>query len=467
VLKFHQIVLRKFLTLFLSLFLIIGAIVYYWTYEFYIDTTKKDLSQDIELLSLSINQHTNLDKFAQEVKNRLHLRLTIVDEKGNILAESHKNKSMMDNHKYRDEIVQARKNGVGYKIRHSKTLNEDLLYVVKKFTINNKIIYIRLAEEIKGIQNEIFTLGIKILAAIIIFFIAILTASYKINKEIEYETNKIVDFLKSLTKKKKSTYIASDYSEEFNYITKLLTKVSQIIVKKEKQKSKYTQRLQEANQQKDDIISAISHEFKNPIAVVNGYAQTLLDDEEINPNIRKKFLQKIHKNGLKLSNLIDTLRLSIKLDSQQQKLKKQKINLYELINECVENIKINYHDRETLISGEKNLVIEADETLFSIVVSNLIENAYKYSEDEVHIKINEESFEVVDTGIGISKKDLENITQKFYRAHTNRWNNSLGLGLFLVNNILKLHNFKLIVKSKQNEGSTFSVIFATPSLTNK
>ena len=458
-LKFHQIVLRKFLTLFLSLFLIVGAIVYYWTYEFYIATTKNALSQDIELLSLSINKNSNLDKLAQKVKAKLHLRLTIIDADGNILAESHKDKHTMDNHKYRDEIMQARKDGIGYKIRHSKTLNKDLLYVARKFTINHQIIYIRMAREINGIQNEIFNLGLKIFAAIIIFFFAILIVSYKINKQIEYETKKIVNFLKSLTKKKKTTYISSNYSQEFAYITNLLTKVSQIIVKKEKQKSKYTQRLQNSNKQKDDIISAISHEFKNPIAVVNGYSQTLLDDENINPNIRKKFLQKIHKNGVRLSQLIDRLRLSIKLESGQQNIKKRKINLYELLSECADNMKINYHDRETIISGDKTTMIEADETLFNIVTCNLIENAFKYSEDEVHINIYPQYFEVVDSGIGISQKDMQNITEKFYRAHTNQWNNSLGLGLFLVNNIVKLHNFSLEIESKENEGSTFRVRF--------
>jgi len=460
VLKFHQIVLRKFLALFFSLFIIVGAIVYYWTYEFYIQTSKNALTQDIELLALSINKNTNLDTLALKVKKRLHRRLTIIDAEGNILAESHKDKTTMDNHKYRDEIMQARKAGIGYKIRHSKTLNKDLLYVVKKFTINNRVLYIRMAQEINGIQNEIFNLGMKIFTAIIIFFIAVLVASYKINQEITYETNKIVEFLTSLTKKKKSTYITSDYSQEFAYITSLLTKVSQIIVKKEKQKSKYTQRLKEANKQKDDIISAISHEFKNPIAVVNGYSQTLLDDTEINPNIRKKFLQKIHKNGTKLSELIDTLRLSLKLDSDQQKITKKETNLYNLIQESVENIKINYHNRETFIEGKKDLLISVDPTLFSIVIANLVENAYKYSEDEVHINIAQNYFEVIDTGIGINAKDLQNITQKFYRANTNKWNNSLGLGLFLVNNIVNLHGFKLEVESQENEGSTFRIIIS-------
>ena len=246
---------------------------------------------------------------------------------------------------------------------------------------------------------------------------------------------------------------------EFSNITNLLTKVSQILMKKDKQKFKYTTKLQASNKQKDDIISAISHEFKNPIAVINGYSQTLLEDEEINPNIRKKFLTKIHENGTKLSDLIDTLRLSIKLDSGQQSMNFSTINLYEAVTDTIENLKLSYPKRETIIKGDKTTTLKADPALFSVVITNLIENAYKYSEDEVVVEFSDKNLSIIDTGIGISKKNLENITNKFYRVHENSWNNSLGLGLFIVNNIINLHNFTLSIESKENEGSTFSIKF--------
>ena len=457
--KFHQIVLEKFLALFIALSFIVGAIVYYWVYEFYLNSSKEALLQDTELVSFSINKNTNLDKLAKKVKQQLHLRLTIIDEDGNILAESDKDKQTMDNHKYRTEIMQADNEKYGYIIRHSRTVDKDLQYVAKKYTINGKPIYIRLAREAKGIQAEIITLGIKISIVLLLFFIAILYITYKINTQIQYETNKIVNFLKALTKKKKNTYIKSDYSQEFAHITNLLTKVSQILVKKEKQKTKYTQKLQKLNEQKDDIISAISHEFKNPIAVVNGYSQTLLDDENINPSIRKKFLTKIYTNGTKLSELIDTLRLSVKLDGGHQALNIQEINLYDIVLDCTQNLQLSYKYRKVIIEGDKTRNIYADKTLFSIVITNLIENAFKYSEDEVTVTINANSLQVKDTGIGISEKDLQNITNKFYRVQSNKWNNSLGLGLFLVNNIINLHKFKLVIHTKVNEGSEFSIEF--------
>jgi len=457
-LRFHQIILRKFIIIFSILFLIIGAIVYYWTKEFYITQTRDALLNNIELISFELKEDSQLDTLAKKIKNKLHLRLTMISEDGTVIAESHKNKSKMDNHRYRDEIIQADKENYGYKIRHSNTINKNLLYIAKKYD-SNHIFYIRLSKELGSINEQILSLGLKIFAVLIIFIITIFFIAYKTSKEIEKETLKIVNFLKSLTKKNKSTYIHSDLSLEFSKITILLTKVSQILIKKEKQKSKYTAKLQASNQQKDDIISAISHEFKNPIAVINGYAQTLLDDENINPNIRAKFLIKIYKNGTKLSNLIDTLRLSIKLDSGQQSMNFSTINLHDLVYDTAENIQLNYPKRETIINGDKNVSIKADPALFSVVISNLIENAFKYSEDEVIIEFDSKDLKIIDTGIGISEKNLENITNKFYRVHENSWNNSLGLGLFIVNNITKLHNFSLEIQSIENDGSTFCIKF--------
>ncbi|MEJ2413945.1 MAG: ATP-binding protein [Sulfurimonas sp.] len=459
-LKFHQIVLRKFLALFFALFFIVGGIVYFWVYDFYIDASKKSLLKEVKLIALQVNNTTDLDLLAANLKKTLGIRLTIINGDGVVIAESHKDKTKMENHRYRQEIVQADSKDFGYKKRHSHTLDLDLIYVVKKYTFNNKTLYIRLALELEGIKAQMMQLALKIFSALLLFFIAILYMTYKLNSQVEHEVTNIILFLKSLTRKQKSTYIQSEYSEEFSLITKLLTKVSQIIVKQEKKKSKYTNKLKDLNKQKDDIISAISHEFKNPIAVVNGYSQTLLEDQDINPNIRQKFLTKIHNNGVKLSELIDTLRLSLKLDSKQHSLQLSNFNLYDLLEECVENIQINYTGRKIIIEGAKDIEIKADRTMLSIVFSNLIENAIKYSEDEVYINFDQNQIEFIDTGIGISKKDLENITSKFYRVHKNSWNNSLGLGLFLVDNIIKLHNFKLDIQSVENEGSTFTIYFS-------
>lgn len=458
-LKFQQIILRKFIIAFFILFLTIGGIVYYWTKEIVRIQTKNALLEDIKIIAMQINNSTNFDLLSDEIKDTINLRLTIIGQDGVVLAEAYKNKADMDNYLYKPEIMQATKEQYGYALRYSDLLHKKLLYVAKRYEYKTGFIYLRLSQELKNIDEQILTLGSKIIGVLILFFLTLFYLAFQISKQIENETLKIVNFLTALTKKTKETYIASDFSIEFYHITKLLTKVAQIIVKKEKQQAKHTQKLELANKQKDDIISAISHEFKNPIAVINGYSQTLLDDESINPNIRKKFLQKIYNNGSKLSDLIDTLRLSIKLDSKKQSLNFTKVNLYEIIKENTENIKVNYPNRTVKIYGDKNIFIQVDNSLFSVVISNLIENAIKYSEDSITISFNKTKIDVIDTGIGISKKNIKKITNKFYRVHENSWNNSLGLGLFIVSNIIELHNFKLNIISQENKGSTFSIEF--------
>jgi len=457
-LTLNRIIFKKFLLLFLILFFIVGAIVYFWTKEFYISQTKNLLLNNLEIISFNL-QNSNLDLLATKIKKNLHLRFTVISKDGIVLAESHKDKTTMDNHKNRFEIKEADIKDYGYIIRHSQTLNKDLLYIAKKYSFKNSYIYLRLSKELKNINYEIISLGIKILAVLTIFFIAIFIVSYKIGQNIEKEIKKITNFLTSLTKKSKSNYISSTYSTEFNQITKLLTKVAQIIIKKENQKERYTKTLELSNKQKDDIISAISHEFKNPIAVINGYSQTLIEDEHINKKIRQKFIKKIYNNGIKLNDLIDTLRLSTKLDNGQYILNKQNINLYELLEEAVDTILTNYPNRDIDLIGDKNIIISVDKALFGIVVGNLIENALKYSQDKVTVKFTYYALSVIDEGIGIDEDEIEKIKSKFYRASYNSWNNSLGLGLFLVDNIVKLHNFKLIIQSKKNIGSTFSITF--------
>jgi len=458
-LSLNQIVIRKFTLIFFILFVILGAVVYFWAKDLYIDQTKEKLRDDINLISFELKPDTNFDVLAKKIKKDLKLRVTIISKNGVVIAESHKDKELMDNHRHRDEILQADKEEFGYKIRHSKTLNKDLIYVAKKIIQNNETIYIRLSKELKNIDEKILLLGLKMLSILILFFIVLFFTTYKISKQIEIEIERIMTFLSSLTKKKKNNYIYSKLSTEFYIITKLLTKVSQILIKREKQKAKYTQRLKIANKQKDDIISAISHEFKNPIAVINGYSQTILENKDLDQNTKDKFLKKIYANCIKLTDLIDTLRLSVKLESNKQNISFTEINLYEIICDNVENLKLSYPSRDVKIAGDKGLKIRVDAVLFGIVLTNLIENAFKYSQDDVTIEFDSFCIDIIDKGIGISQKNIKNITDKFYRIHQNSWNNSLGLGLFIVNNILKLHDFTLNIQSIEGEGSIFSIKF--------
>lgn len=460
-LKIHQIYLKQFFFLFSILFVIVGSIVYYWLKEFYVEQTKISLLHNIELVSHHLEHKNTLDTLAQNIKEKLNLRLTIINSNGDVLAESHKDKTTMQNHKYRDEILQAKKNDYGFIIRYSDTLHTNQLYVAKKYISmqNNMLYYIRMARPLETISQNIIQLGIKVGIIVLLFFLFTFYITYKTSNAIQSETNKIMRFLYDLTKEKRSSYIKSEFSQEFFTITKYLTKVAKILTKQDKQKAKYTAKLKNSNEQKDNIISAISHEFKNPIAVINGYSQTLLEDSAINEEIQKKFLSKIYKNGHRLSGLIDTLRLSIKLDEKQRPLAAKQVNLYELSADVIETLLANYKNREIHLLTDEHITIQADEVLLTIALSNLIENGLKYSSDAIEVFYTQNFISIKDAGIGIAQEEISKVTDKFYRVSSNGWNNSLGLGLSIVSNIVAIHGFHLEIKSTVNEGSEFIIHF--------
>ncbi|MEA3553150.1 MAG: HAMP domain-containing sensor histidine kinase [Campylobacterota bacterium] len=456
--KLHDIFLQKFLFLFITIFLTLGIIFYLWIKDIYIEQIKIDLLNNIDIVSLQIKNLQDVDSFAKRIKKTINLRVTIISKDGTVLGESDKDFTSMDNHLNRTEVIQAKYQVYGSIVRYSNTLKKELLYVSKKYKVNKEDYYIRMARDIEQINQQFLYLSLKIGFLFLLFMIIVFKISLSISKDVQDETKNILEFLRSLIKQTKPTKINSSYSIEFNKITKLLTSVSANLSKKDKQKSKYTAKLKLSNRQKDDIISAISHEFKNPIAVINGYTQTLLEEKDINPNIREKFLNKISSNSQKLTNMIDRLRLSIKLEEGKQPYSFKSCDIYTVTKEIIEDLKLTYPNREIILEGSST-ILDVDETMLSIAISNLIENGLKYSQDNIIVKLNKKSLQVMDSGIGIKKSDISKITDKFYRVSSNGWNNSLGLGLSLVNNILDLHKFKLQIDSIENEGTTFKIIF--------
>ena len=114
-----------------------------------------------------------------------------------------------------------------------------------------------------------------------------------------------------------------------------------------------------------------------------------------------------------------------------------------------------YPQRKIMIDGSSYMV-DADRTLMEIVLKNIIENALKYSKDDVVVKIDSGTVSVTDYGLGISSDDISKVTKKFYRSGTHTWDNSMGLGLSIVKKILELHGTSLEIQSEKEKGSTFS-----------
>ncbi len=261
--------------------------------------------------------------------------------------------------------------------------------------------------------------------------------------------------LNDLKKIDKIEYNRYFLTKEFEGINENLTKILKDSKKREDVKQRYNAKLKLKNKQRGDMISAIAHEFRNPIASIMGYSQTLQEDTEIPFELQKKFLHKIYNNGNKIESLLSRLILWNKIESGNTTIYKSNFDLSLLLTD-IKTIKEEKYNNRKVIINVSPININADKTLIEIVLKNLIENALKYSKDDVEVTIEDTKISIRDYGVGIAKKDIDKVTKKFYRAGTHSWDNSMGLGLSIVKTILLLHNSKLEITSKVDVGSTFS-----------
>lgn len=213
---------------------------------------------------------------------------------------------------------------------------------------------------------------------------------------------------------------------------------------------------------KTDFITNVSHEFKTPLAAIEGYA-SLLSATELNEE-QKEYTANIIRSAARLTTLTgNILRLS-KLDNQQIPLKKSEFSLDEQIRQAILLQEKSWSDKCLDIEPELDSVSYTGyEELMQHVWSNLTSNAIKFTPKNgcitftLHENADSVIATVTDNGIGMSEAEQHHVFDKFYQADTNHSAEGNGLGLPLVKKIVEMHNGSISVKSAPNEGSTFTV----------
>ena len=333
---------------------------------------------------------------------------------------------------------------------------QPIIYEASSVKIADKSYIIVVATNLENSYINLKSLFLKLF----LIFTATPILTYLINrtfsKIIGKEIVKINFFLGRISKKDYSFNISNSFIKEFDLIYKKLNQVKIDIIKLDKKLNQKAAKIRLKNTQLEGILSAISHEFKNPVAIIKASSDTLKNDPLMSEEFKNKFIEKIIKNSQKIVNLVDKIKLSF--TQKEITLNISEFNLKEIVKDVKNELLEKYKDRNILISGNDTL-IKADKILIKQVILNLSENALKYSNDEIILQINEHSFFVKDRGIGIEEENLNLITKRYFRVNKNNWDNSLGLGLYIVKQILKVHNFNFIIKSEFNKGSTFGFEF--------
>ena len=214
---------------------------------------------------------------------------------------------------------------------------------------------------------------------------------------------------------------------------------------------------------KNDFVSNVSHEFKTPLSVIEGYA-TLLQDPSLSDEDKQKYTQIIIESTKKLSTLVNNVLKISKLDNRKITITKEEYYLDEQIRESILfyqdewiNKKIDFDiDMEVLL-------INADKNLLVNVWNNLISNSIKFSPENssIFVRLVKENdtakVTIKDEGCGIPKEDIPYIFDKFFQVDKSHKSSGNGLGLTLVKDIIDLVNGRIVVESEKDKGSTFNV----------
>lgn len=220
---------------------------------------------------------------------------------------------------------------------------------------------------------------------------------------------------------------------------------------------------------KNDFINNMTHELKTPIATIS-LASEVLSKQEIGHDIQRvhQYAGIIRHENKRLENMVERVLKLAALETDKLELKPSEFDLHEMIRECISSFETQMDSTGGKIVAELNAVntkVYADKIHLINVISNLIDNARKYNENEPMINVSTRNDQhgifvtVKDNGIGISAENQKMIFEKFYRVPTGNVHNvkGFGLGLFYVKYIVTEHGGKIKVESQPGSGSTFEI----------
>jgi len=422
----------------------------------YSDLSKKDTFQGL----------------ATEYSDASSLRVTLIAANGTVIGESYlpsNQLSQMDNHIERPEVLAAQEFGEGFSTRYSNTLKTEFIYFAKKVDQNHHgFKYVRMAQSLKSVKDLASTYR-EFYFLIIGFMVIVIIIAWFLLK------NWLTDPIQELTQAA-DDISNGDLSRRINIntggveIDDLATNMNQMAMTLDQD----FRRIKRMEKVRSEFLGNVTHELKTPISSISGYIETLLEGAIKDENVNIGFLERALENVQRLEELVTDLVEISRIETGELQMNYDYFNIYNLLkdihkdaqqrNSNKKNIKIN------LEVPDKKLFVYGDKGRLEQVIDNLLSNSMRYT-DQGHIRIkvlrrdNELVFSIIDTGIGISRKSINRIFERFYRADKarDRRKGGTGLGLAISKHIIEAHGSNIYVDSLEGKGSTFSFGITTIS----
>ncbi len=405
----------------------------------------QQMMADLKLYSKFLQSYESLEEIAKaaDKMGADELRITILDAQGKVLLDSHGVPEDMDNHGNRPEIVMAMELGEGEAVRRSDTLDKSTYYYAVRRGDGSVL---RVSREANSIFRFISMVLPSLVVIIAVLFVLSLVVAHFLTKNLVRPIEQLAENLEN--------YEEVSYYEELEPFIKMIQEQHVDILKNAKMRQEFT-----AN---------VTHELKTPLTSISGYAE-LIETGMASEKDVVRFAQGIHTNAKRLLSLInDILRLS-ELDSAEEEMETEQVNLYQMAATCVEMLEHSaLKHKVTLHLQGEDCYVQGNRTMLDELLYNLCDNAIRYNKEngEVYVEVHSTEKEAIlivkDTGIGIPKEHQERIFERFYRVDKSRSKSTggTGLGLAIVKHIVAKHGARLILVSEVGRGTEMRVIFS-------
>ena len=235
--------------------------------------------------------------------------------------------------------------------------------------------------------------------------------------------------------------------------------------------------VQRIDKMRADFVANASHELKTPITAIRGFAEALIEDDTIDHAIQQRFMRKIHGQSIRLSALVSDLLALSRLESNDEAYNTQ-VDLQRVVQRVCANLQAVAQTQQVTLELQTKdgpVTLLGDDNALGQMATNLIDNAIKYTAAKgtvtVALTVTEglAVLAVKDNGLGIDESDQERIFERFYRVDKARSQSlgGTGLGLAIVKHIVQSHKGQLQLKSKLNQGSTFTITIPLSTHTSK
>jgi len=223
--------------------------------------------------------------------------------------------------------------------------------------------------------------------------------------------------------------------------------------------------IEAAQKSRREFVANVSHELRTPLTSIQGYVETLIEDENPRPETTREFLGVILKNAIRMNRLTEDLLALASVESPDYKLSLQPARANALVKDAIDSLGGIVGDSGVKLqsAGAPDSLVMADPDAMNQVFGNLIENSLKYAREGKRIRVgakplgSEVEFTVQDFGPGIASEHLERIFERFYRIDKARSRESggTGLGLAIVKHIVQAHGGRIWAESELGKGVTF------------